>query len=121
MCILILQLGCKDNFFLNKEQHLFAMFEEFELTLFEITRNSGLIYLKIVNMKLILPCILLVFSNFLVSQKDLNLEDAVLQQYRKYAPDRITSFQWLPNSTKYSYLNKDRGTLLNVRCKLKRS
>jgi len=63
-------------------------------------------------MKLILPFILLVFSNFLVSQKDLNLEDAVLQQYRKYAPDRITSFQWLPNSTKYSYLNKDRGTLL---------
>jgi len=63
-------------------------------------------------MKFILPFILLVFSNFLVSQKDLNLEDAVLQQYRKYAPDRITNFQWLPNSTKYSYLNKDRGTLL---------
>jgi len=63
-------------------------------------------------MKLLLPFILLVFSNLLFSQKDLNLEDAVLQQYRKYAPDRITNFQWLPNSTKYSYLNKDRGTLL---------
>ena len=45
MCILILQLGCKDNFFLNKEQHLFAMFGEIELAIFKIPIILRTIYL----------------------------------------------------------------------------
>lgn len=45
-------------------------------------------------------------------QKDLNLEDAVLNQYRKYAPDRITNFQWIPGGTQYSFLDDNRTVIL---------
>ncbi len=43
--------------------------------------------------------------------KELTLKDAVMQQYRTYGPDRITSFQWLPNSSSYSFLSKNMQTL----------
>ena len=43
--------------------------------------------------------------------KELTLNDAVMQQYRTYGPDRITSFQWLPNSSSYSFLSKNMQTL----------
>ena len=41
----------------------------------------------------------------------LTLKDAVMQQYRAFGPDRITSFQWLPNSSSYSFLSKNMQTL----------
>ena len=43
--------------------------------------------------------------------KELSLNYAVMQQYRTYGPDRITSFQWLPNSSSYSFLSKNMQTL----------
>ena len=45
------------------------------------------------------------------AQQELTLEDAVMQQYRKFYPERITGFSWLPNTTNYVYLSSDRGTL----------
>lgn len=57
-----------------------------------------------------LSIILLGLSAF--SQKDLNLDDAVMNQYRKYAPDRIANFKWIPNSNDYSYLDEGRTKLV---------
>ena len=38
-------------------------------------------------------------------QRELTLEEAVLGQYRQFAPDRMIDFQWIPDSEKYSYLD----------------
>ncbi|MFA7273134.1 MAG: DPP IV N-terminal domain-containing protein [Crocinitomicaceae bacterium] len=38
------------------------------------------------------------------AQTKLTLEEAVTQQYRKYAPETLPFFQWVPNSDSYSYL-----------------
>jgi dipeptidyl-peptidase-4 len=35
--------------------------------------------------------------------KKISLEDAVLQQNRKFGADKLTGFQWIPNSGNYSY------------------
>jgi dipeptidyl-peptidase 4 len=35
--------------------------------------------------------------------KKISLEDAVLQQNRKFGADKLTGFQWIPNSSNYSY------------------
>lgn len=47
----------------------------------------------------------------LASQKSLSLEDAVMQQYRAFYPERIIGFNWLPNTTDYVYLSNDQTTL----------
>jgi dipeptidyl-peptidase-4 len=52
--------------------------------------------------------IIVFFSLFLAftSQaqlKKITLEDGVLQQGRKFGADRVTGFQWIPNSNKYVY------------------
>ena len=63
-------------------------------------------------MKYLLLALIMASSALVLSQKELSLEDAVMQQYRKFYPDRLTGFQWLPNTTQYVYLSEDRGTLL---------
>jgi dipeptidyl-peptidase-4 len=35
--------------------------------------------------------------------KKISLEDAVLQQNRKFGADKLTGFQWIPNTSNYSY------------------
>ena len=40
-------------------------------------------------------------------KKEISLYEAVLQQGRKFAPDRITNFQWIPGGSAYSYCSKD--------------
>ena len=58
-------------------------------------------------------CLSFVFSCvFGLSQKDLNLGDAVMNQYRKYAPDRVSNFQWIPETSNYSYLEEGRTVLV---------
>lgn len=37
--------------------------------------------------------------------KELSLEDAVMQQYRNFAPKSLAGFQWIPNSDCYTYLD----------------
>ena len=55
----------------------------------------------------------LVFSLIFISplflnaqKKDLSLKDAVMQQYRKFYPDFVRSFQWIPNKNEYSFTEK---------------
>ncbi|MBU2020151.1 MAG: DPP IV N-terminal domain-containing protein [Bacteroidetes bacterium] len=45
---------------------------------------------------------LLILPSF--AQTKLTLEDAVLQQYRKFASDNLFGFAWVPNTDCYSYL-----------------
>jgi dipeptidyl-peptidase-4 len=47
---------------------------------------------------------LLLVNAKLVSQKQLTLADAVLEQYRKFRPENIYNFQWIPGSQNYSYI-----------------
>ena len=53
--------------------------------------------------------IFLLFVSFLLTfstqaqLKKISLEDAVLQQNRKFGADKLTGFQWIPNSGNYSY------------------
>ena len=56
-------------------------------------------------MKYLLLALIMASSALVLSQKELSLEDAVMQQYRKFYPDRLTGFQWLPNTTQYVYLS----------------
>jgi dipeptidyl-peptidase 4 len=37
-------------------------------------------------------------------KKQLTLKEAVTQQYRAFAPEQLTLFQWIPNTNEYTYL-----------------
>ncbi len=39
------------------------------------------------------------------AQQKISLEDAVMQQFRKFAPESMPFFQWLPNTDCYTYLD----------------
>ena len=62
-------------------------------------------------MKQSLGVIFVALFNLTFAQQELTLDDAVMQQYRKFYPERITGFNWIPNTTKYAYLSGDRATL----------
>ena len=52
--------------------------------------------------------IILIFSLFIAittqaQLKKITLEDGVLQQGRKFGADKLTGFQWIPNTNKYVY------------------
>ena len=50
---------------------------------------------------------LLLSTSVTAQKKEISLSDAVLQQGRKFGPDRITNFQWIPEGSSYSYCSKD--------------
>jgi len=45
------------------------------------------------------------------AQKELTLEDAVMNQYRAYYPKNSTMVKWIPNTSNYSFLSADYQTL----------
>jgi dipeptidyl-peptidase 4 len=40
-----------------------------------------------------------------ISQKQLTLEDAVLNQYRAYYPEHVYGFNWIPGTSDYAYID----------------
>ena len=59
-------------------------------------------------MKKILVALILGLSTFSVTaQKELTLEDAVMNQYRAYYPERSVMVTWIPNTSNYSFLSSD--------------
>ena len=55
------------------------------------------------NKKILLfVCFLMAFSTQ-AQLKKFSLDDAVLQQNRKFGADKLTGFQWIPNSSNYIY------------------
>ncbi len=53
--------------------------------------------------------IIFLFSNLIsfAQLKELTLKDAVMLQGRSLAPDRINDFQWIANTSNYSFLSKN--------------
>ena len=62
--------------------------------------------------KLILTLFIGLTTLTISAQKELTLEDAVMNQYRAYYPKHSVRVQWLPNSTDYVYLTPNYRTLL---------
>jgi dipeptidyl-peptidase-4 len=59
-------------------------------------------------MKRILLPLFIISTFFSFAQlKELTLKDAVMLQGRSLAPERITNFQWIANTSNYSYLSKN--------------
>ena len=59
-------------------------------------------------MKRILLPLFIVFTFLSFAQlKELTLKDAVMLQGRSLAPERITNFQWIANTSNYSFLSKN--------------
>jgi dipeptidyl-peptidase-4 len=54
------------------------------------------------------------------AQKELSLADAVMEQYRKFRPQYVFNFQWIPNSSDYSYV-QDFTSLVIYDAKKKKS
>lgn len=48
----------------------------------------------------------------LSAQRELTLEDAVMNQYRDYYPQNTTLFSWIPNSADFCFLTSDYQTLM---------
>jgi dipeptidyl-peptidase 4 len=58
-------------------------------------------------MRINITCIfLLLISAPFAQKKELSLKEAVLQQYRAFAPEKMSFFQWIPSTTEYTYLEK---------------
>lgn len=56
-------------------------------------------------MKKITTCLFIGLSVFTFGQKkQLSLKESVTQQFRTFAPDKMVMFQWIPNTTDYTYL-----------------
>ncbi|MBI2259919.1 MAG: DPP IV N-terminal domain-containing protein [Flavobacteriia bacterium] len=51
---------------------------------------------------------LLVFTSaeLTAQKKTLTLSDAVMQQYRAFAPEKLSGFSWIPNTTEYTFFEK---------------
>ena len=45
------------------------------------------------------------------SKNELTLEDAVMQQWRKFRPNFTNQFQWLPNGNDYVFVSSNYQTL----------
>ncbi len=63
------------------------------------------------NKKIILFFSLFIAITTQAQLKKFSLEDGVLQQGRKFGADKLTGFQWIPNTNKYVYF-KDSWTTL---------
>ncbi len=55
------------------------------------------------NKKIILFICFFIAFNSIGQLKKITLEEGVLQQNRKFGADKLTGFQWIPNTTKYVY------------------
>ena len=56
-----------------------------------------------------------IYTSLSIAQKkELTLNDAVLQQYRALAPDKISMFQWIPNSNEYIFIENKGKTLMKA-------
>ncbi len=55
-------------------------------------------------MKQLTLFLFLAFTPVLFSQQELTLQDAVMEQYRKYYPKQPMQFQWIPGTGDYTYL-----------------
>lgn len=55
-----------------------------------------------------------------IMPQELTLTDAVMQKYRKFRPDGLYSFQWIPNTTNYTYMSSNYQSLMTASAKGKK-
>ena len=67
--------------------------------------------------KILLLLLIGITANVVNAQQELTLEDAVLQQYRKYYPESTNMVQWIPGTQNYSFLSADYQALLKGNAK----
>lgn len=72
-------------------------------------------FMKTITILLLLYAVQISFF----AQKELTLAEAVMEQYRKFRPEYVFNFQWVPNSSDYSYID-DYTTLVLHNSKRKR-
>ncbi len=65
-------------------------------------------------MKNLILSIFLLISTITFAQQKLTLEDAVLQQGRKFRADRLQGFQWVPNSQQYVFFGENGKKLMTA-------
>ena len=66
-------------------------------------------------MRFILLSLVISFCTSAFAQKEtLNLEDAIMSRWSKFAPERINGLKWVKNSNEFSYLEKDKLVLENL-------
>ncbi|UKN01338.1 S9 family peptidase [Paracrocinitomix mangrovi] len=63
------------------------------------------------NFKLLFTALIGFVSIASIAQADLTLEDAVMNQYRRYYPAHTPMVNWIPNTKNYTYLSADYQTL----------
>lgn len=62
--------------------------------------------MKNINIKsLFVLAVVVMVSSYSYSQKELTLEDAVMQQYRSFYPKSTFGVNWIPNTDSYSFLD----------------
>ncbi len=55
--------------------------------------------------KIFIACFSILLLNPIVwTQKELTLAESVTEQFRKFRPDNVFNFQWIPGSSDYSYI-----------------
>ena len=63
-------------------------------------------------MKFFVLIFLFLTTSIVFSQKrELNLSDAVLQQYRSLSPEKLYGFNWIPNTAQYTFFDNKFSTL----------
>ena len=63
-------------------------------------------------MKFFVLIFLFLTTSIVFSQKkELNLSDAVLQQYRSLSPEKLYGFNWIPNTSQYTFFDNRFSTL----------
>ena len=53
-------------------------------------------------------------GRFRIAQQELTLQDAVMQQYRAFAPTGLNMFQWIPETDCYTFLSENYQTLMKA-------
>ena len=66
-------------------------------------------------MRFILFSLVISFCSTTVAQNEvLNLEDAIMGRWSKYAPERINGLKWVKNSNDFSYIKSDKLIIENI-------
>ena len=64
--------------------------------------------------KIFVAIVLFIATSNFAQQKQISLEEAVLLQGRKFGADKLTGFQWIPNTNDYVYFTDSWTKMVSV-------
>jgi dipeptidyl-peptidase-4 len=72
---------------------------------------------KILSLFILNASVLFIIPHTFCQKKQISLKDAVTQQNRLFAPEKMSAFHWIPNTNNFTYLEKfvtlKKGTVLS--------